>query len=98
MAHPPMLCLSMSVEGWSGVELLLAGLRLIILFVRHTLSVEETQVILDVLTPIHTALSSIVCTVSGVLLCEVCNPRHAYVARAMVLSVAVCLLYLYSVC
>ena len=69
MAHLPMLCLSMSVEGWSGVELLLAGLRLIILFVRHTLSVEEPQaVILDVLTPIHIALSSINCIVSAVLL------------------------------
>ena len=68
MAHPPMLCLSMSVEGWSGVELLLAGLRLIMLFMRHTLSVEEARVILDVLTPIYTALSSIDYTVSAVLL------------------------------
>ena len=39
MAHPPMLCSSMSVEGWGGVELPLAGLTPG-LSMRNTLSVD----------------------------------------------------------
>ena len=54
-----MLCSSMSVEGWSGVELPLAGL-ILALFMRNTFLVDSSPLLtLDALTPIFIAFSPI---------------------------------------
>ena len=70
MAHPPMLCSSISVEGWSGVELLLAGL-ILALSMRNTLLVDLALLpTLDALTPISTAFSPTDWIVSSYFCCS----------------------------
>ena len=65
-----MLCSFMSVEGWSGVELPLAGL-ILVLSMRNTLLVDLTLLsTLDVLTPISTAFSPIDWIVSPYFCCS----------------------------